>query len=110
MAAIDRVKDLLQALPREDQEELHRFLSGTLFVPLAAETRHVASLEDKAREVTYTFRTERVRCGKAGCACRDGPGHGPYVYKYWKEAGRLRKRYVGRAQPARREGAGSPRA
>jgi len=35
-----------------------------------------------------------VRCGKAGCRCADGTLHGPYLYRFWREAGRLKKRYV----------------
>lgn len=47
---------------------------------------------------SITFRYETVRCGKANCTrCP----HGPYWYAYWKEAGRTRSRYVGRALPQR---------
>ena len=35
-----------------------------------------------------------VRCGTAGCRCRRGELHGPYHYLFWREGGRLRKRYV----------------
>jgi hypothetical protein len=45
---------------------------------------------------SITFRYETVRCGKANCTrCP----HGPYWYAYWKENGRTRSRYVGRALP-----------
>ncbi len=45
---------------------------------------------------SITFRYETVRCGKANCTrCP----HGPYWYAYWKEGGRTRSRYVGRALP-----------
>ena len=43
-----------------------------------------------------TFRCEYVRCGKA--SCRSCP-HGPYWYEYWREGGRLRKRYHGKQRP-----------
>ncbi len=40
-----------------------------------------------------TYRLQRVRCGKRGCArCP----HGPYWYAYWREDGRVRSRYIGR--------------
>jgi hypothetical protein len=39
---------------------------------------------------------QRVRCGKPGCRCADGQGHLAY-YRFWREGGRLRKRYVRRA-------------
>ena len=42
-----------------------------------------------------TFRLEAVRCGKANCTrCP----HGPYWYAYWREDGKLRKRYLGTAK------------
>ena len=39
-----------------------------------------------------------VRCGKRGCRCAGGSGtlHGPYLYRFWREEGRLKKRYVPR--------------
>lgn len=97
-APLDRVKALLAALPRQDQEDLTRFLHDILFTPEEAEAAHVASLQAEVagRSVTYTFRQEWVRCGKDGCKCRAGERHGPYTYKYWKEGGRLRKEYVGK--------------
>ena len=36
---------------------------------------------------------QRVRCGKPGCRCARGDGHLAY-YRFWREAGRLRKAYV----------------
>lgn len=100
MDHLERVKALLAALPREDQEDLTRYLHDILFGPAEAEARHVASLQAEVagRQVTFTFREERVRCGKKACRCATGGElHGPYTYKYWKEGGRLRKAYVGRA-------------
>src|SRR5262245_38217189 len=35
-----------------------------------------------------------VRCGTSGCRCNRGELHGPYYYWFWREGGRLRKRYV----------------
>jgi hypothetical protein len=42
-----------------------------------------------------TYRCEFVNCGK----CKGGCAHGPYWYAYWKENGRLRKRYIGKLDP-----------
>ena len=39
-----------------------------------------------------TIRSESVRCGKSFCL--DCP-HGPYYYAYWKEKGKLKKKYIG---------------
>lgn len=98
MDALRQVKRLLSDLPFEDQEKLHVFL-GQLLRPAQVERGpHVATV--RTREAVFTYRSERVRCGKAACACREGRLHGPYVYKYWREGGRLRKAYVGKAPPA----------
>ena len=37
---------------------------------------------------------EMKRCGKPACRCSSGALHGPYHYRYYREHGRLRKRYV----------------
>lgn len=42
-----------------------------------------------------TFRRQEVRCGKSGCWCTVGMGHGPYWYAFWKEGGRTRSAYIG---------------
>ena len=36
-----------------------------------------------------------TRCGKAGCKCMRGEGHGPFWYGSYKEGGRLTCRYLG---------------
>ncbi|MDP9356401.1 MAG: hypothetical protein M3R02_14170 [Chloroflexota bacterium] len=43
---------------------------------------------------TPTLCIQWVRCGKPGCRCARGELHGPYHYLFWRENGRLRKRYV----------------
>lgn len=53
------------------------------------------------------FRKEYVICGKPACWCahvgkrkaNGRLGHGPYWYGYWREKGRLRKRYFGKNKP-----------
>jgi hypothetical protein len=52
---------------------------------------------------TATLRLELVACGKGACkSCGGGrrPSHGPYWYAYWKQDGRTRSRYIGKALPA----------
>src|SRR4051794_17243924 len=39
-------------------------------------------------------------CGRDGCRCARGLLHGPYYFRFWRENGRLRKRYVPRADLA----------
>jgi hypothetical protein len=102
-APLDRVKALLAALPRPDQEDLVRFLHDMLITPEEVETRHVASLETRTKggkAVRYTYRNEWIRCGRETCRCMAGERHGPYTYRYWKEEGKLRKQYVGKAAAA----------
>jgi hypothetical protein len=41
-------------------------------------------------------REEHVKCGKPDCKrCK----HGPYYYAYWKENGKLKKKYIGKYDP-----------
>ncbi|MDP9382709.1 MAG: hypothetical protein M3Q29_21710 [Chloroflexota bacterium] len=37
---------------------------------------------------------EMKRCGRPTCRCKSGNLHGPYYYHYYRQGGRLRKRYV----------------
>ncbi len=47
-----------------------------------------------------SYRLQLIDCGKPRCTrCRRGPSHGPYWYAFWKERGRSRSRYIGRARP-----------
>jgi hypothetical protein len=39
---------------------------------------------------------ERVRCGKTNCRCSQGHLHGPYRYWHYYEAGKVRRKYLGR--------------
>ncbi len=48
-----------------------------------------------------TYQLQYRKCGKARCGtCRQGSGHGPYWYAYWREGSRLRSGYVGKLPPA----------
>jgi hypothetical protein len=47
-----------------------------------------------------TYQLQYRKCGKASCStCRNGQGHGPYWYAYWREGTRLRSGYVGKINP-----------
>lgn len=43
-----------------------------------------------------TYQEQFRRCGKHGCHCREGQRHGPYLYAYWREGGRLVSKYLGK--------------
>lgn len=65
-----------------------------------------ASAQSKKRgrpiptERTVTYQSQRRRCKKATChTCRQGEGHGPYWYAYWRENGKLVSAYVGKHLP-----------
>lgn len=47
-----------------------------------------------------TVHAQYVRCGRGGCKCGRGELHGPYYYRYYREGGRLHKRYVKRVDVA----------
>lgn len=50
------------------------------------------------QHITYQFQYRK--CGKPTCStCRNGQGHGPYWYAYWREGSRLRSGYVGKIHP-----------
>jgi len=42
--------------------------------------------------------SHRIRCGKTGCRCATGEGHGPYHFLFWREGAVQRRRYVKRAE------------
>lgn len=46
----------------------------------------------------YSRRVEYRRCGRKECStCRDGAGHGPYVYAVWREGKKVKRKYLGKA-------------
>jgi hypothetical protein len=50
------------------------------------------------QHITYQYQYRK--CGKASCGtCRNGQGHGPYWYAYWREGSRLRSAYIGKTLP-----------
>ncbi|HZR39327.1 MAG TPA: DUF6788 family protein [Ktedonobacteraceae bacterium] len=58
-----------------------------------------------------TYQLQYRKCGKASCStCRNGQGHGPYWYAYWREGSRLRSGYVGKVHPNLRQKASIPAA
>lgn len=46
----------------------------------------------------HSVREEYRRCGKATCStCKDGAGHGPYLYAVWRKGTAVKKKYLGPA-------------
>ena len=54
---------------------------------------------EQRKQGSRTLQLEYVKCGKAGCKCTKGQGHGPYWYEYWSQAGKTRSRYIGKKLP-----------
>ncbi len=48
-----------------------------------------------------TYQLQYRKCGKVSCStCRNGQGHGPYWYAYWRDGSRLRSGYIGKVHPS----------
>ncbi len=61
-------------------------------------------MTDIPRDQHITYQLQHRKCGKASCStCRNGQGHGPYWYAYWREGSRLRSGYVGKVHPAQQK-------
>jgi hypothetical protein len=70
------------------------------------------SLPKTAAPPAYRFSVcaQYVKCGKPNCKCASGQAHGPYFAAFWKENGRMRKRYIKLADVERmRELSNQPR-
>ena len=66
-------------------------------------------MRDIPTDQHITYQLQYRKCGKASCStCRDGQGHGPYWYAYWREGSRLRSGYVGKVHPNQQQLSTSP--
>lgn len=54
-----------------------------------------AEVTDTDTDARGTIVKERVKCGTQ-CTCNDGTGHGPYLYAYRWEGGKLVSAYLGK--------------
>lgn len=56
--------------------------------------------EHQHQQPHISYQQEYVKCGKARCKkCREGVGHGPYWYGYYREGGKTKKIYIGKELP-----------
>lgn len=99
----DQLRAALHQLTLEQARQLHAEL-GAIVQALERQPTPPDS-DSKGREVVEVqhwddqlYQLERVRCGKIGCKCagENGELHGPYWYAYWRDAGKLKSRYVGK--------------
>ena len=91
---------LKPAIRRLSDSDLDR-LDGWIHQVIEDRAAEVEEQKRPGREVVArvvkaggTMQLELVRCGKP--ACKSCP-HGPYWYRYWKEKGRTRSKYVGKS-------------
>lgn len=86
----ERAKYAAEALNLEQLRALDSYLHellASLGDAEVAEERHRGGI---------TYRLQRVKCGKPGCKCADGLGHGPYWYAFWRAGNRVRSKYIGK--------------
>lgn len=60
----------------------------------ARRRRLAARLGDVEQVLSGSLAEQTRRCGRVGCRCASGEGHGPYAYFTPKVAGRGRSKYV----------------
>jgi hypothetical protein len=97
---------LLVLDPRDPGRELARFKDGyfstndPFVIAELSKRAHVQRIDIEAEDGEhrhYSYRREFRKCGKASCKCARGELHGPYLVAYYRENGRLKKRYLGKA-------------
>jgi hypothetical protein len=54
----------------------------------------IGGLFPKIEALPGSLHVERKTCGRSNCRCAAGALHGPYLYRRWREGGRLRRQYV----------------
>ncbi|MEM1944107.1 MAG: DUF6788 family protein [Candidatus Caldarchaeum sp.] len=86
----------IQKLSPKELQALQRWLMQLLQAQEPSEEKLPAKAGTAKQH--YTYRQEYVKCGKVGCSCAKGKGHGPYWYAYWKEGSKLKKKYLGKTR------------
>jgi hypothetical protein len=73
--------------------------------------RHASNMARVPADIHITYQLQFRKCGKPRCGtCKDGAGHGPYWYAYWREGSRLRSGYIGKHVPSSLSPAAAARA
>lgn len=111
MGKLDRIKRDLQQCSVEELEELAHWIQER---KVALSSFPTEPVRNSSRSVVRTltgvtpngekalWQLEYVRCGKQRChKCREGAGHGPYWYYYWREGSKtkLKSKYWGKRNP-----------
>jgi hypothetical protein len=45
---------------------------------------------------SWTYKLQFVKCGRPGCKCATGQGHGPYWYGYRSVKNKTKAKYIGK--------------
>ena len=85
------------SLPRPPEHYSKLFANCDKFLPKSFKFIHLADGSSSKKKLetvpsNATIRPESVKCGKSNCL---GCPHNPYYYAYWKEKGKLKKKYIG---------------
>lgn len=99
-------KYLAEGLPKQDMETLR---DAREYIDALLEYREQPVETDELPDTTEpvdrddggkgTVVKEKVRCGDESCKCASGnpeDRHGPYLYRYYREGGKLKSEYVGK--------------
>lgn len=92
----------IERLGLEQLKQLYEWL-GQLIQEREAEQNNVL---DSKQIGQSSFQLEAIKCGNPTCKCAGGKLHGPYWYEYWRDDGKVKKRYHGKR--IRQEGAIAP--
>jgi hypothetical protein len=98
-----QIKRSARALSLEEMVKLDAWLHGLIRRTKSAQRRAAPHIQREFVEEKVvdnkTYRLVKVHCGKKGCKCAGGGGHGPYWYAYWSEQGKTKSKYVGKKLP-----------
>jgi hypothetical protein len=88
--------DRLNFFPTHFSNSLHYAESvithSRIFIKRFESRLHSYDANLKSLPDNVTIRREYIKCGKNSCStCK----HGPYYYGYWREKGKLKKKYIG---------------
>jgi len=102
----DRIAKMIRDFTLSEFEDLQFFIDEQ--IDRLREAEEGGAYIEEEEEQTKTIREEYKRCGKPGCQCNtEGKLHGPYLYEYWKEDGRTRSKYIGKAENRKKKSARS---
>jgi len=96
MGRADKIAKQIQEYTIAELEDLQFAIGELIEQKRETEQSSVRSAESGSK---ITEREEYRRCGRANCRCNvNGELHGPYLYHYWSENGRVKSKYIGKVK------------